>query len=98
MKRFVVFLLIQGLASVTCTAQSWNSTLFPNVNGKYESQPVSFAGRTWALEDFSYVGYYLGTRTLGSVPSNVVKITATGDITLAVRAPLCSVEQRGAGR
>src|SRR5260370_5880090 len=97
MKRFVVFLLIQGLASVTCTAQSWNSTLFPNVNGKYESQPVSFAGRTWALEDFSYVGYYLGTRSLGSVPGSVGKITATGDITQAVRSAVDRVGKAGGG-
>jgi len=65
--------------------------------GTYTAQPVSFAGRTWSLDDFSYAGYYLGTKSLGSVPCNVVNITATGDITQAVQAAVDSVGQAGGG-
>src|SRR5260370_38593810 len=87
MKLLAHFLVIAGFTAMSSIAQSWNSRLFPNVNGKYTEQQVSFAGRSWALEDFSYAGYYLGTKSLGSVPCNVVQVTATGDITQAVRAP-----------
>jgi uncharacterized protein (TIGR03437 family) len=96
-RRFSAFLAIVLLGSVQSSSQSWNSQLLPNVGGKYTAQPVSFAGRTWSLDDFSYVGYYLGTKSLGSVPCNVVNVTATGDITQAVQAAIDSVGKAGGG-
>jgi len=97
MRRFLVLLGIAGLGWVAASAQSWNSQMLPNVGGKYTAQTVSFASRTWSLDDFSYVGYYLGTKSLGSVPCNVVNITATGDITRAVQAAVNSVGNAGGG-
>ncbi len=97
MKLLAHFLVIAGFTAMSSIAQSWNSRLFPNVNGKYTEQQVSFAGRSWALEDFSYAGYYLGTKSLGSVPCNVVQVTATGDITQAVQAAVDSVGKAGGG-
>jgi len=96
-RRFLIFLTIAGLGSVSTSAQSWSSQLLPNVAGKYTAQTVSFAGRAWSLDDFSYVGYYLGTKSLGSVPCNVVNVTATGDITQAVQAAINSVGNAGGG-
>src|SRR5260370_12757879 len=97
MKLLAHFLVIAGFSAMSSIAQYWNSRLFPNVNGKYTEQEVSFAGRSWALEDFSYAGYYLGTKSLGSVPCNVVQVTATGDITQAVQAAVDSVGKAGGG-
>jgi uncharacterized protein (TIGR03437 family) len=84
MKRLISFVIITSVA----IAQSWNSRLLPNVNGTYTPQTVNFAGRNWALDDFSYAGYFLGAKSLGSVPCNVVNVTATGDITAAVQAAI----------
>ena len=97
MKQFLTFLIAAGLSSATSMGQSWNSQLLPNVGGKYTAQAVNFAGRTWSLDDFSYAGYYLGTKSLGSVPCNVVNISATGDITQAVQAAVNTVGQAGGG-
>lgn len=46
------------LAGECGLAQSWNSQLFPKINGKYTAQIVSFAGKSWALDDFRK-GIYL---------------------------------------
>ncbi len=86
-----------ALPTALAQAQSWNSQLLPNLGGKYAAQTVTFAGRTWALDDFSYVGYYLGTKSLGSIPCNVVNITATGDITQPLQAAVDSVGKAGGG-
>jgi uncharacterized protein (TIGR03437 family) len=93
-KVFFAAILVLGPNSF---GQSWNSQLLPNVGGKYTAQAVNFAGRTWSLDDFSYVGYYLGTKSLGSVPCNVVNVTATGDITQAVQAAIDTVGKAGGG-
>ena len=62
-----VKLLVTFLIFVTAAlAQSWNSRLLSNVNGIYTPQTVSFASRNWTLDDFSYAGYFLGTKSLGS--------------------------------
>jgi uncharacterized protein (TIGR03437 family) len=86
-----------ALPTALAQAQSWNSQLLPNLGGKYAAQTVTFAGRTWALDDFSYVGYYLGTKSLGSIPCNIVNITATGDITQPLQAVVDSVGKAGGG-
>ncbi|HEV3112896.1 MAG TPA: hypothetical protein VGY99_20610, partial [Candidatus Binataceae bacterium] len=83
MRRFLTFLAVAGCCSLPSPAQSWNSQLLPNVSGKFTPQMVSFAGRSWSLDDYSYVGYYLGTKSLGLLPCNEVNVTATGDITQA---------------
>src|ERR1700680_4209171 len=97
MGRFLTFLAVAGCCSLSYPAESWNSQLLPNISGKYTAQTVSFAGRTWTLDDFSYVGYYLGTKSPGSVPCNVVNVTATGDITQAVQAAIDTVGKAGGG-
>ena len=63
--RFLSSLIIIATAAI---AQSWNSRLLPNVNGTFTPQTVNFAGRNWTLDDFSYAGYFLGVKSLGSVP------------------------------
>jgi uncharacterized protein (TIGR03437 family) len=78
-------------------AQSWNSQFLPVVNGTLTPQTVDYASRTWTLDDFSYAGYFLGAKSLGSVPCNVVNVTATGDITTAVQAAINSVGTAGGG-
>jgi uncharacterized protein (TIGR03437 family) len=92
--KYVSFAIIIASAAI---AQSWNSRLLPNVNGTFTPQTVNFAGRNWTLDDFSYAGYYLGTKSLGSVPCNVVNVTATGDITTAVQAAINTVGAAGGG-
>jgi len=95
------FLISLVLFSTAATAQSgpqtWNSRLLPNVSGTFTPQAVAFAGRNWAVDDFSYAGYFLGAKSLGSVPCNVVNITATGDITAAIQAAINSVGTAGGG-
>lgn len=71
--------------TVAAALAPWNSALFPLINGKYHIQTASFAGRDWRLDDFSYVGYYLGQRTLGQVPCKVIRITHGGDISAEVQ-------------
>src|SRR5579864_3973696 len=97
MGRFLTFLAVAGCCSSPSAAQFWNSQLLPNISGKYTAQTVSFAGRSWGLDDYSYVGYYLGTKSIGSVPCNVVNVTATGDITQAVQAAVDSAGKAGGG-
>jgi uncharacterized protein (TIGR03437 family) len=93
MKQLIPLILIACAAA----GQSWNSNLLPNVSGTFTPQTVNFASRSWALDDFSYAGYFLGTKSLGSVPCNVVNVTATGDITAAVQAAINSVGAAGGG-
>jgi hypothetical protein len=47
---------------------SWESQLFPKKNGRFGTEIVTFAGRQWILDDFSYVGYRLGEQDLGGDP------------------------------
>ncbi len=54
--RLVAFLCAL-LASAAVQAQQ-TSQLLPLVDGRYTIQTVSFAGRDWRLDDFSYAGYY----------------------------------------
>ena len=93
MKCFISFVIIGSVA----LAQSWNSRLFPNANGAFTPQTVNFAGRNWTLDDFSYAGYFLGAKSLGSVPCNVVNVSATGDITAAVQAAINTAGAAGGG-
>jgi uncharacterized protein (TIGR03437 family) len=92
MKHLLVFILSASAAEAT-----WNSRLLPNTNGTFAPQAVSFAGRDWALDDFSYAGYFLGAKSPGSVPCNVVNVTASGDITAAVQSAVNSVVSAGGG-
>ncbi|HXP86075.1 MAG TPA: hypothetical protein VN841_15225 [Bryobacteraceae bacterium] len=97
MKRLVMLALITGAAIAPSGGQAWNSRLLPNVNGAFVPQTVNFAARKWVLDDFSYAGYFLGSKSLGSVPCNVANITATGDISAAVQAAINGVGQTGGG-
>jgi uncharacterized protein (TIGR03437 family) len=92
--RFLSSLIIVATVAI---AQSWNSRLLPNVGGTFTPQTVNFAGRNWTLDDFSYAGYFLGAKSLGSVPCNVVNVTATGDITAAVQTAINTVGAAGGG-
>src|SRR5580698_8933141 len=94
--RYLASILIPALA-LAQSAGTWNSRLLPNVNGSFTPQAVNFAARNWNLDDFSYAGYYLGTKSLGSVPCNVVNVTATGDITSAVQAAINTAGAAGGG-
>lgn len=86
-----------GLASVAVLAQQ-TSQLLPNIDGHYRIQTVNFAGRDWRLDDFSYVGYYLGTRNLGDVPANQFPVAPADDITDAVQAAIEAAGAAGGGR
>src|SRR5277367_5114407 len=92
MKHLLVFILSASAAGAT-----WNSRLLPNANGTFAPQAVSFAGRNWTLDDFSYAGYFLGTKSPGSVPCNVVNVTASGDITAAVQSAVNTLVSAGGG-
>ena len=73
------------------------SRLFPFVDGHYAIQTVNFAGRNWRLDDYSYTGYFLGQQSLGTVPCNVVTVSATGDISQAVQDAINTVGTAGGG-
>lgn len=60
-------------------------------------QAVPFANRQWTLDDFSYSGYFLGGRPLGSVPCNVQAVTAIADISAALQAAINAAGQSGGG-
>jgi uncharacterized protein (TIGR03437 family) len=100
--KYLASVLITALglpfpATAQTSAGTWNSRLLPNVSGSFRPQTVNFAARDWTLDDFSYAGYFLGAKSLGSVPCNVANVTATGDITAAVQAAINSVGQSGGG-
>lgn len=96
MRALLSSLLIAGTAAVAA-AQNWNSRLLPSVNGTFTPQAVNFAGRNWTLDDFSYAGYYLGAKPLGSVPCKVVNVMATGDITAALQTAIDTAGNAGGG-
>jgi hypothetical protein len=93
MKYFGVLFIVAGAA----IAQSWNSRTLPNVNGTFTPQAVNFAAKNWTLDDLSYAGYFLGTKSLGLAPCNVVPVTPTGDITSAVQAAITARARRAEG-
>ena len=97
MKHLTSLVLFATAAVAQSGGQTWNSRLLPNVSGTLTPQTVAFAGRNWAVDDFSYSEYFLGAKSLGSAPCNVVNITATGDITAAVQAAINSVGTTGGG-
>lgn len=92
MFRSLVFFMAAGAG-----AQSWNSLLLPLSGGKYTPQTVGFAGRAWWLDDYSYAGYFLGTKSLGSVVCNIVDVTGSGDITQALQTAVDHVGNAGGG-
>ena len=78
MGRFLTFLAVAGCCYLPSPAQSWNSQLLPNVNGKYTPQMVSFAGRTWTT-------LLAGTRVLfDGIPAPLV-YTSSGQVSALVR-------------
>lgn len=99
MKVSVFFraVILTTVFAIPAAAQSWQSPLFPYVNGKFSNQEVEFAGRTWKLDDFSYVGYYRGERTLANVSCNVVTFSGSGDITSLVQKAVNQVGAAGGG-
>jgi len=102
MKRAATSLRIPALiATVFGTlsfAQTWNSQLLPKVDGKFVPQSVDFAGRSWKLDDFSFVGYRLGAEALANVPrGNAATIAGTGDISAEVQSDIDSIGAAGGG-
>ena len=83
--------------STDAGVQSWNSRLLPLINGQFAEQTITFAGRTWTLDDYSYAGYFLGTKSLGSVPCNLADVMGPGDITQLVQAAVEAVGKAGGG-
>ena len=81
-----MFLAI-GLSGAS--AETWNSQLFPKHNGKFTIHTVTFAGRDWTLDDFSYTGYRLGEQALGGEPCRkVFLIKAKGDISAELQTAI----------
>ena len=97
MCRLIVFLAAVGAVTAQSGAQFWNSRLLPFTDGKYTPKTISFAGRTWGLDDFSYAGYFLGAKSLGSVPCNIINVAATSDITPAIQAAVDRAGKSGGG-
>jgi len=91
------FLLVVLLSGQSGWAQAWTSQLFPKVNGKYTLHSVDFAGQQWALDDYSYAGYFLGARSPGAVPCAVQTLSATGDISAPLQAAINVLGQSGGG-
>lgn len=73
------------------------SRLFPRVDGRYAIKTVTWGGRDWRLDDYSYAGYCLGQSSLGDVPRRVVTIHETGDISAAVQSAINTVGISGGG-
>src|SRR5260370_33439584 len=92
--RWLKLVWVVGLVGAAVLAQQ-TSQLLPRIDGHYRIQTVNFAERDWRLDDFSYVGYYLGTRALGEVPPNEFPVDPADDITDAVQA---AIEAAGAAR
>jgi hypothetical protein len=95
-KEKIVALLALCLSGAS--AETWNSQLFPKRNGKFTIQTVSFAGRDWRLDDFSYVGYGLGEQPLGGDPCRrVIVIKGSGDISAELQAAIDEAGKSPAG-
>src|SRR5258707_13614399 len=88
---------VVGLLSVAVLAQQ-TSQLLPRIDGHYRIQTVNFADRDWRLDDFSYVGYYLGTRALGEMPPNEITGHPPDHITDAGRAAVDAARGARGGR
>ncbi|MBM3810490.1 MAG: hypothetical protein FJW20_02525 [Acidimicrobiia bacterium] len=89
-----VFLLVIPMLAY---GQAWQSELFPSAGGHFERRAVSFVGRDWILDDFSYAGYFLGARRLASVPCRIRTIEGSGDITATLQAAIEEVARAGGG-
>ena len=89
-------MFVSMLAAAPALAQRWTSQLFPDINGKFTIQTVTFNGRQWTLDDYSYSGYYLGGRSPGSVPCKVQTLAA-GDISVALQAAIDAIGKTGGG-
>ncbi len=85
------------LLPLLVSAQTWHSQLLPFSGGHFERRPVSFNGRDWMLDDFSYTGYHLGARSLGSVPCRIRTIEGAGDITASLQAAIDEIARAGGG-
>src|SRR5713101_6388541 len=94
--RSLRLLWLLGLVSAAALAQQ-TSQLLPLVDGRYTIETVNFADRDWRLDDFSYAGYYLGTRNLAEVPPNEFPVNATGDITDDVQEAIEAAGAAGGG-
>jgi signal peptidase I len=76
---------------------AWCSRLLPLIQGKFVIQPVTYAGQTWSIDDYSYVGYLLGAKNLAAVPINRAGITKTGNITRELQDTIDSLARSGGG-
>lgn len=77
---------------------SWESLLFPKKNGRFTTETVTFGGRQWTFDDFSYVGYRLGEQDLGGDPCRrTFRLTGQGDISAELEAAIDSAGKLGGG-
>jgi len=94
----ISIILIASASCALCANATWNSQLFPKIGGKFTARPIHFAGRVWALDDFSYVGYRLGQESLGNVPCHrLVQIIGKGDISKELQSAIDMVGTAGGG-
>ena len=97
-KRISILLVASAIGASCATAETWNSQLFPKADGKFTIRTVSFAGREWTLDDFSYTGYRLGEESLGNVPCRkLVRITGKGDISAELQRAIDEMGHTGGG-
>lgn len=78
----------------------WTSALLSRNpdSGAPEPRRLTFAGRTWALPDFSYAGYRLGAASLASgIPCNTLVGDSGVDITARLQGAVNSLGQGGGG-
>lgn len=81
-------------------ASAWESSLFVWDPGLevWQSQTVSYAGRSWSLPDFSRVGFERGELAPGSgTPCTEIAVGGRGDITVELQAAIDAVGAAGGG-
>ncbi len=98
LSQLFTLVLTTALCASGASAATWNSQLFPKIDGKFTIRTIDFAGREWTLDDFSYVGYRLGMESPGSVPCRkLVRITGRGDISAELQGAIDAVGLAGGG-
>ena len=90
--------MISMAPAASAAGNIWESQLFPKENGRFTIHAVTFGGRQWTLDDFSYVGYRLGEQNLGGDSGRpVFRITGQGDISAELQAAIDAAGKLGGG-
>src|SRR5260370_37388759 len=98
LSQLFTLVLTTALCASGASAATWNSQLFPKIDGKFTIRTIDFAGREWTLDDFSYVGYRLGMESPGSVPcGTLVRITGRAENSAALAGAIHRVGWGGGG-